>query len=292
MRENNKLGLLFVSPFIIGSIIFFIFPVLFSGYISFTKWDLFNAPVWVGLKNWMDMTKEPAFWKSFRNVFFFALVFVPLQTIFAAVVAYLLNQSIRGKAFYRVLYFLPVVTPWVAGAIVWQSLYNPEFGIINWVLKFFNLGSSQWVYSDKWWVVIGSVAFMNVWKGLGQSMVMFLAGMQNVSGDVIEAAHIDGASKAQIFRKIVVPIISPMTFMVMILSTISAFAAFDVFLTMFDVFNMKEDIAVVNLLIYRDAFLNSKMGSASSMAWALFMVILVITVIQKKFEKRWVHYEN
>ncbi len=292
MKKNNKLGLLFVSPFIIGSCIFFIFPVLFSAYISFTKWDLFNAPKWIGLKNWMNMAGEPVFWTSFRNVFFFALVFVPLQTIFAVVIAYLLNQKIKGKAFYRVLYFLPVVTPWVAGAVVWQALYNSEFGFINWVLKFIHLGPFQWIESDKWWVVMASVSFMNVWKGVGQSMVMFLAGMQNVSGEVLEAAHIDGASKLQIFPKIVIPIISPMIFLVLILSTISAFTAFDVFISIFDLSMINKGNLVVNLMIYQDAFLYSRMGFASSTAWALFAVILIITVVQKTFEKRWVHYEN
>lgn len=292
MKKQNWWGLLFVTPFVLGCSIFFVFPVIFSAYISFTKWDLFNAPKWIGLQNWINSFNNPVFWISFRNVFYFALIFVPLQTIFALVTAYFLNQKLRGKGIYRVIYFLPVVTPWVAGATVWKYLYNYETGLLNYFLKFINLTPSYWHESDKWWIAIGSIALMNVWKGMGQSMVMFLAGMQNVPSEVIEAAHIDGATKKQIFRKIIIPIISPMVFLVMIMSTISAFTAFDVFLTMFDPFSLPERNSVVNLLIYRDAFLYSKMGPASAMAWFLFIVILIITVIQKKFEKRWVHYEN
>lgn len=292
MRSQNRWGLLFVLPFIIGCTIFFVFPVIFSAYISFTRWDLFNPPEWIGLKNWIDIFKDKAFWTAFRNVFYFALIFVPLQTLFALIVAYMLNQNIRGKTFYRVLYFLPVVTPWVAGAIVWQSLYNHDVGLINWLLSYIGVKPLYWYESDLWWAAIGSIAIMNVWKGMGQSMVMFLAGMQNVSSEVIEASHIDGANRSQIFRKIVIPIISPMIFLVMILSSISAFTAFDVFLTMFDIFSIPDRNNVVNLLIYRDAFVYNKMGYASAISWVLFGVILTITAIQKKLEKRWVHYEN
>lgn len=292
MKKQNWWGLLLVSPFIVGCSIFFIFPVAFSAYISFTKWDLFNAPQWIGLRNWTNAFQTPVFWTSFRNVFYFALIFVPLQTIFALVIAFFLNQSIRGKGIYRVLYFLPVVTPWVAGAIVWKFLYNYDTGLINYVLRLLNLTPSYWIESEKWWVAIGSIAIMNVWKGMGQSMVMFLAGMQNVPGEVLEAAYIDGATKRQVFQKIIIPIISPMVFLVMILSSIAAFTAFDVFLTSFDIFSIPDRNNVVNLLIYREAFVYSKMGPASAMAWILFLVILVITAVQKSFEKRWVHYEN
>lgn len=291
MKSQNKWGPIFILPFIIGSLVFFLFPVIFSAYISFTKWDLFNPPKWIGLKNWINVLQEPAFWLSFRNMFFFAAIFVSLQTIFALIIAYFLNQNIRGKSLYRLFYFLPVVTPWVAGVIVWQSLYSYDFGIINYVLRAIGLQGSYWLDSDSWMVAFASVALMNVWKGMGQSMVMFLAGLQNVPGEVIEAAHIDGANKRQIFLKIITPIISPMVFLVIVLSTIASFTAFDLFFTAFGVYPPDWKL-VVNMMIYRDAFVYSKMGPASAMAWALFAVILVITIIQKKFEKRLVHYEN
>ncbi|NMA82519.1 MAG: sugar ABC transporter permease [Epulopiscium sp.] len=292
MRKSNFWGLFFVSPFILGCLVFFVFPVGFSAYISLTKWDMFNPPEFIGLKNWITALKNPVFWIAFRNVFYFALIFVPLQTIFALIIANLLNQKIKFKGLYRVVYFLPVVTPWVAGATIWKFLYGYENGLLNYFLRLIGFNGSYWFDSDKWWVAIGSLALMNVWKGLGQSMVMFLAGLQNVPSEIIEAAEIDGATKGQIFRKITVPMISPMVFLVMIMSTIAAFTAFDVFLTMFDIFSLPVRNSIVNLMVYREAFLYGKMGPASAMAWILFVIILIITMLQKQFEKRWVHYDS
>ncbi len=292
MKKSNFWGLFFVSPFILGILVFFIFPVLFSGYISFTKWDMFNSPQWVGLKNWMDALKDPVTWISFRNVFYFALIFVPLQTLFALIIAHFLNQKIRLKGFFRACYFLPNVTPWVAGAIVWKFLYGYEYGLLNYILRLFGLQGSHWYDSGYWWVAIGSLAIMNVWKGMGQTMVIMLAGMQSVPTEIIEAARTEGANKRLIFWKITVPLISPTVFLTMILSTIAAFTAFDVFLTMFDVFSLPVQNSVVNLMVYRQAFVYGKMGPASAMAWLLFLVILIITLVQKKFEKRWVYYDN
>ncbi|QOV21105.1 sugar ABC transporter permease [Blautia liquoris] len=292
MRKSNFWGLLFVLPFIIGTAVFFVFPVLFSGYISFTDWDMFNPPKFVGLKNWINSFKDPAFWISFRNVLYFAAIFVPLQTIFALVIANMLNQKIKFKGGFRACYFLPNVTPWVAGAIVWKFLYGYDYGLINYILRSLGFEGSYWYDSDKWWVAIGSLALMNVWKGMGQTMVILLSAMQSVPKEIVEAATTEGAGKAAIFRKITVPMISPMVFLTMILSTISAFTAFDVFLTMFDVYSLPDRNNVVNLMVYREAFIYGKMGPASTLAWMLFIIILIITVIQRKFEKKWVHYEN
>ncbi|MDF2660916.1 MAG: sugar transporter permease [Paenibacillus sp.] len=292
MNKQGWWGFCFTLPFLLQLVVFFLFPFVFSFYLTFTKWDLFNPPAWVGLKNWIQMFQNNVFWLSLRNVFYFALLFVPIQTIAALVLAYLLNQQIRGKSLFRMIYFLPVITPWVAGGLIWLWIYNSEFGILNWVLNSIGLDSVKWVTSDKWWLVIGSIAAVNVWKGAGYSMVLLLAGMQSISKDTIEAAKMDGANGWTFFMKITIPIVSPMVYMVMILSTISAFHAFDVFLVMLGDINAVHDRNMVpNILIYRDAFLNAKMGTASAWSWGLFAVILLVTLFQKKMEKRWVHYE-
>lgn len=293
MKRDRKWGVLFVSPFVIGAVIFFIFPVIFSAYISFTKWDLINPPVWAGLKNWLNAFKDPVLLTSFRNVFYFAIIFVPLQTIFALIIAYLLNQKVKLKGLYRMIYFLPVVTPWVASATVWKYIFQTNGGLLNYLLSFIGFEGTKWLESEHWWIAIGSVAIMNVWKGLGQSMVMFLSAMQSTPSEILEAAEIDGANKRQTFMKIVIPHISPMVLLVLISSTIAAFNAFDVFLTSFDIFSIPDRNLVPNILIYRDAFISlGKMGSASAYAWILFIVILIISIIQKLGEKKWVHYEN
>lgn len=226
-------------------------------------------------------------------MFYFALIFVPLQTIFALIIAYFLNQKIRYKSFFRVLYFLPVVTPWVAGAIIWKFIYQYNGGLLNYFLSVFGVEPIKWLDSELWWVAIGSIAIMNVWKGMGQSMVMFLSAMQGTPTEILEAAEIDGANKRQTFMKVIVPHISPVVLLVIISSSIAAFNAFDVFLTSFDIYSVPDRNLVPNILIYRDAFMSlGKMGSASTYAWMLFVVILIITIIQKVTEKKWVHYEN
>lgn len=292
MRKQGWWGFAFTLPFVLQLLIFFLFPFVFSFYLTFTKWDLFNAPQWIGTRNWSQFLHNKAFWLSLRNVGYFSVLFVPLQTLAALVLAYLLNQQIVGKSLFRMVYFLPVITPWVAGGMIWLWIYNFNYGILNWFIGLFGLEPVEWVRSGHWWLVIGSIAIVNVWKGAGYSMILILAGMQNISKEMMEAARIDGASGWALFTKITAPIVSPMVYMVMILSTISAFHAFDVFLVMLgDVMSVADRNMVPNILIYRDAFLNFKMGSASAMAWGLFLIILFITLIQKWSEKRWVHYD-
>ncbi|WP_028550258.1 carbohydrate ABC transporter permease [Paenibacillus sp. UNC451MF] len=292
MRKQGLWGFAFTLPFVLQLLIFFLFPFVFSLYLTFTKWDLFNPPQWVGLRNWDQLLHQKVFWLSLRNVGFFAVLFVPLQTIVALFLAYLLNQQLRGKSLFRLVFFLPVITPWVAGGMIWLWIYNNEYGLLNWILYSMGIQPVDWIRSGNWWLVIGSIAIVNIWKGAGYSMVLILAGMQNISKEMLEAARMDGANGWALFTKITVPIVSPMVYMVMILSTISAFHAFDVFLVMLgDVISVADRNMVPNILIYRDSFLNFKMGSASAMAWGLFLIILIITIFQKVTEKRWVHYE-
>ena len=292
MRKQGYWGFIFTFPFLLQLVVFFIFPFLFSLYLTFTKWDLFNPPQWVGLKNWIQFLSRETFWLSLRNILYFSVLFVPLQTAFALILAYLLNRQIAGKSLFRMVYFLPVITPWVAGGMIWLWIYHNDYGILNWLLERLRLSPVDWVRSGHWWIVIGSIAVVNIWKGAGYSMVLILAGMQNISNEMVEAARMDGASGWTLFAKITLPIVSPMVYMVMILSTISAFHAFDVFLVMLgDITAVADRNLVPNILIYRDAFMNFKMGGASAMAWGLFFIILATTLMQKKLEKRWVHYE-
>lgn len=292
MRKQGIWGYAFTLPFLIHIIGLMIFPVVFSAYLTFTKYDLFNSPQWVGFTNWVRLTKEPVFWSSLRNVVFFALVYVPVQAAAALAVAYLLNLSIRGKTLFRLFYFLPVVTPWMAAGVLWGWMYNKQYGLVNGLLGEIRIGPVGWLESKHWWITIGAMAVVNVWKGVGQAIILILAGMQNISKEMQEAARIDGASGWNFFRSIVMPLVSPMLYLVMVLSTISAFHAFDVFLAIqgSNVVSVDENKLVTNMLIYRDAFMLANFGKASTTAWALFIVVLVITLFQKRLEKRWVHY--
>lgn len=292
MHRINHWGYIFTLPFVIGFLAFSAYPFIYSLYLTFNSWDMFNPPKWVGLTNWINIFSEKTFWYSLRNIIYFALIFVPLQTFFALVTAFLLNQAIRAKGLFRVIYFLPVVTPWVAGGLLWKWMMDSEFGLFNLILSYVGLGPFQFLESAHWWVVIGCIAIANVWKGLGQSMVILLAGMQNISPEMYEAAEMDGAGKWTLFTRIIIPLVSPMAYMVLILSTIAAFHAFDVFLVMLSSPGIvKDQLLTTNILIYRDAFLSFKMGPAATMSWMLFIVIMAVTFMQRKLEKRWVHYD-
>jgi ABC-type sugar transport systems, permease components len=295
MYRGKRWGILFVLPYVVSILVLFIFPVIFSFYIAFTKWDFFNAPTWVGLKNWVTVISDENFRFALRNVLLYALIFVPIQTLIALVLAFILNKTALFGKLYKALFFIPVVTPWMAGGLAWGWLYNYDYGILNWILGSIGIDKIHWLDNKNWWLVIFSIAMATVWKGCGYSMVLFLAGIQNISQEMTEAADIDGASKWIMFRKIIVPIISPTTFLVMILSTISAFNAFDVFLIMLnngEMIGVPMEYNVVNLLVYKEAFYYTKMGTASTMAWILFLIILTVTIVQKKLEARWVHYEK
>ena len=192
---------------------------------------------------------------------------------------------------FRTLYFLPVITPWVAGGLIWLWIYNLDYGLLNWLLGLIGLGPFNWTRSIHWWVVIGSIALVNVWKSMGYSMVLFLAGLQNIPQEILEACEIDGAGRWKRFTKIVIPLVSPTTFLVLLLSIIASFQIFDVFLVMLTDSTriISDDMNVVNMLIYDNAFYYSKMGYSSAMAWILFIALLVLNLLQKHMEKRWVH---
>lgn len=292
MHRYNHWGYLFTLPFVIGFLVFSAYPFLYSMYLSFTSWDMFNPPKWIGLANWKRIFNDVPFWYSLRNIFYFSLIFVPLQTFFALLAAYMLNQSIRAKGLFRAIYFLPAITPWIAAGLVWRWLYDSNFGLINLLLSYVNLGPFKFLDHANWWIVIGSIAITNVWKGVGTSMILLLAGMQNISSEMYDAAAIDGANKRKVFTSIIIPLVSPMVYMVLILSTISAFHAFDVFLVMLESpGTVKDQLLTTNILIYRDAFITFKMGPAAAMSWLLFLIIISITLFQRYFEKRWVHYD-
>ncbi|MBP1995373.1 carbohydrate ABC transporter permease [Paenibacillus eucommiae] len=292
MNKQGHWGYILTLPFTIHFFVFFAFPFVFSFYLTFTQWDMFNAPNWIGMKNWTILWNNEAFWFSIRNILFFTVLFVPLQTIIALVLAYFLNQSIRAKSFYRLLFFLPVVTPWLAGGMMWSWMMNKTYGLFNYVLSIMDIAPIDWLDSSHWSVPIASIALVNVWKGIGSSMIILLAALQGVPKDLYEAASLEGAKRLDMFWHIVFPIVSPMIFLVLILSTISSFQAFDVFLVMFEAPHLVPDQRLTpNILIFRDAFQNFRMGSASAMAWVLFILILTVTLVQKQFEKRWVHYD-
>ncbi len=286
-RRENLMAYLFISPQLLGVLLFTIGPVIFAFLLSFSEWNLVAPLKWVGLKNYEVQLNHPIFKKALFNTAYFAFASIPLGIVLSLGLALALNRKMRGLTWYRSIYFLPVVTPMVAVALVWAWLYNPDFGVINNILLKFGIKGPKWLASTKW--AMPSIIFMSVWKGLGYNMVIFLAGLQGIPQHLYEAARIDGATSWKQFRYITLPMLSPATFFVLIMSMIGSFQIFAQSYIMTSGGPANATMVLV-LHIYNLAFRYWKMGEASAVAWVLFTIIFIITLIQFAYSKRWVHY--
>lgn len=279
----------FLLPNLIGFLIFTLLPVVAALLISLTDWNLLQPPKWVGLKNFVTLAQDPLFRKVLGNTAIYVLGTVPVQMILALLVAMALNQGLPGTLFFRAAFFMPVVTSAVAIALVWRWIYNADFGVLNSFL--YMLGVSDppnWLTSTRW--ALPSVMIMSVWQQIGFSMVLFLAGLQGVPEHLYEAARIDGAGPFQRFLFITVPMLTPTTFFVFVINIINSFQVFDQAFIMTGGGPANATNTIV-YNIYQNAFQFFKMGYAAAMAWVLFAIIFVVTVVQFRFQSRWVHYE-
>jgi multiple sugar transport system permease protein len=255
---------------------------------SFTRWEIVSPPEWIGLGNYATMLQSDLFWKVFGNTFYYTLLSVPLSIVLSLALALLVHEKVRGITFFRTTYFLPVVSSTVAVAIVWSWLYHPEVGLINFLLrKALGVDGPRWLSDTDW--AMPAMVVMSVWKGLGYNMVIFLAGLQNISEEYYEAARIDGAPAWRRFVNVTLPMLSPTTFFVLIINLIGSFQVFEqtYILTKGGPANAT---LTLSYYIYQNAFQFFKMGYAASMAYVLFAVILVVTLFQFRLQKRWVFY--
>lgn len=292
LKKDMKWGAVFLAPYIIGLLIFSIIPVIFLVYFSFTEYNLFNPPEFVGLKNYINVLTDVDTWRAFRNVGLYALVYIPLNVFFACVLAVALNQKIKGMNIFRVIYFIPSLLPWVAVSLVFITLFNPLYGSVNYLFSFLGIGPFEFTFSQSWIEVVASIAVIAVWKGVGYASLYALAGLQNISDDVLEAAEIDGAGTITKFFRIIIPLMTPTIFMLIIFGLSNSLSVFDSFLVMLGTGGVtSSEFTVINMLIYNNAFQYNKIGTASALCWVAFAAVLIVTVIQKKTEKRWVHYE-
>jgi multiple sugar transport system permease protein len=282
-------ALVFILPQLIGLIVFSLGPLLFAFYISLTSWDGFGNKTFIGFGNFVEQFQSPELRIALTNTLWYTAIAVPGGMILALLIALGLN-NVRGKTAYRLFYFMPVVTSSVAVSVIWLYLLNGDFGIINAYLRtWFGLNPPNWLVDDRF--VIPAIALVGIWWGLGFNMVIFLAGLQNVPQSLVEAAQIDGANKWQTFRNVTLPILSPTTFFVLILSVIGSFQVFDQAYVMTSGGPGRASYTMV-YHIFRLAFENFTFGKSSAAAVILFAIILVLTVIQFQVQKRWVHYED
>jgi len=280
-------ALLFLSPNLILFLMFTLVPVLASFGFSFTEWDLLRDPTWIGLGNFKEMFSDRIFRQVMGNTLYYSLVSVPLGVAFSLLLAILVNQKLRGVKFYRAIYFLPVISSTVAVAIVWQWIYNPEFGLLNYFLEFVGIKGPNWLGSTKW--AMPAVIIASTWKGLGYNMLLFLAGLQGIPEMYYESAEIDGATRMRKFFHITLPLLSPTMFFVVVMSIIGSFQVFDLVFVMTEGGPGRATSVLVHYL-YQSAFEYFQMGYASAIAWVLFFIVFGLTLIQLKWSKQWVQY--
>ena len=289
-RDHETLSAyLFLAPNAIGFLLFSALPVLAALVLAFYDWDLLLGADFVGLQNFRQLLFEDAnFHAAFLNTFYFVAVSVPLSAGLGLAVALLCNQALRGITLYRSIFLLPYVTITVAVALVWRWLYHPDLGLINRLLGLVGIDGPAWLVSTGW--AMPAIIFLSVWKSFGYNMVLFLAGLQSIPEQLYEAATIDGANAWQRFRHITLPMLSPTTFFVVIISIIGSFQVFDQALVMT---GGGPGVATTTLVlfIYQVGFQAFHMGYAAAAAWLLFVVVMVFTVIQFRAQRRWVTYE-
>lgn len=279
----------FIAPWIIGFILFTGGPILVSGYYSFTRYDIANPPVFIGLKNYIDLFQNDLFWKSSGVTLYYTLVGVPLGLFVSLIAALLLNVSIPGQRIFRTIIYMPSVVSGVSLSLLWLWLLNPDFGAINMLIyNIFNVQGPQWITDQHW--VIPSLIMMSFWT-LGNNVVIYLAGLKGVPANLYEAAQIDGASKLKQFWHITIPMVSPVTLFLLITGVIGSFQVF----VQADVMteggpNYASYFYVYYL--YQQAFKSFNLGYASAMAWILFVVVGFLTWIMMKLSNKWVHYEG
>lgn len=286
-----------MSPYLIQFIIFIAATLVASFYFSLSTYDMLNPPQWVGLDNYSRLINDPLFWKSLWNTLYFTVLFVLTQTFLALILAVALNQKLKALKLYRMAHFIPVISSWTVILYVADAVFNPRFGMANSFLVKLGLEPQRWLNDET--QVIPVLVLVAVWKGIGYIMVIFLAGLENVPEELYEAAEIDGAGVIKKFRSVTVPMISGTTFLVLILSTISTFQAFEQIYVMTG--GAQDPVSaggpnnaslVLMLYLYQQGFSFLKMGYASAIAWVLFMILFVLTLIQVILQKKWVHYEK
>jgi multiple sugar transport system permease protein len=285
-------GVLFASPWLVGFVLFTAGPMIASFLLSFTEWNGIT-PVselrWVGLENYTTLFKQDrSFAKALQNTAFYAVFSVPLGMVTALGLAVLLNQRVRGLAFFRTVFYLPSVVSGVATAMLWLWLFNPSFGGVNWLLRQLHLPEPGWLTDESTaiWVFI----FMSIW-GAGNAMLIYLAGLQGVPEHLYEAAALDGAGPATRFRHVTLPMLTPTLFFNLVMGIIGSFQVFTSSYVMTGGGPNEATLFYV-LYLFQKAFEQFQMGYASAMAWVLFAIVLALTLLVLRSSKRWVYYEG
>jgi multiple sugar transport system permease protein len=280
----------FIAPTLIGLGIFYIWPVFQTLHFSFTKWGDFGGHTWTGLQNYKQLFSDGEVWVATRNTFIYTFLTVPISIIISMVVAVLLNQKIKAVGLYRTLFFLPVVTMPVAVAMVWSWLLNSRYGLINYILGLFSIKGPDWLTNPN--LALYSIIIVGIWSAIGTQMVIFLSGLQGIPTTYYEAAKIDGASPFTQFFRITLPMLTPVIFFELVISLIGAFQVFDLIFLMINQNSVTmQHTETLVYLFYQHSFVTNDKGYGAAIAMLLFFIVLIFTVLQVLFQKKWVHYQ-
>ncbi|MFC0672679.1 carbohydrate ABC transporter permease [Brachybacterium hainanense] len=288
-RREALLFYLFISPWVIGFLVFLLGPMLFSIYLSFTEWDSFTAPQWVGLQNYITLlTDDPIFWKVMGNTAYYAIISVPLGMVVSLFIANLLNKRVRFRKLFRTLVYLPHLIPIVAVALIFQMVFAPEAGPLNQFLALFGITGPHWLMDAAW--VKPALILMSLWQA-GGGTILLLAGMNGIPKELYEAAEIDGASSMRQFWAVTFPQLTPVIFFNLIMGIIGSFQVFaQVFILTGGGPDNASQMAVP--MLFDEAFRFYHMGYGSAIAWILFVVIMLFTALAFATSGRWVFYES
>jgi multiple sugar transport system permease protein len=284
-RSNERVGYLFILPSFLHLLIFLVIPLVFSLYLSFTDWNspsIRNAP-FIGLKNFEFMIGDTRFWKAMLNTAYYTILSVPLGLVISLGIALVMNMALKGQTIFRTLFFMPVISSWVAVSVIWITLLDPNAGIVNYVLGLIGIPKINWLGDPLW--AMPAIVIIAIWKGAGFNMVIWLAGLKAIPQELYEAASIDGASPWQAFWGITLPLLAPTTFFLTITGVIGSFQVFSPVYVITKGGPLQSTDVVV-FRIFQRAFQEFKMGYASSQAWVLFLVIFLATLLQLQINKR------
>jgi multiple sugar transport system permease protein len=289
-RQEAIEGYLWISPWLIGFVVFSLGPILASFYLSLTKYKIGGTPEWIGLANYTEaFSHDKLFWPALGRTAYFAVGSVFIGVFLSLMAAMLLNQKLKGESVFRALFYLPSLTPIVAMALLWTWLLQPQLGLVNYLLYQVGIDGPGWL-TDRVWA-IPSVILISLWASVGGGrMVIFLAGLQNVPKEMLESAEIDGANAWQRFWHITIPMISPVILFNLILGVIGSFSVFSISYIATDG-GPNYATWFYMLHLYYNAFSYFQMGYASALAWIFFVIIFILSYLQIKFSNRWVYYE-
>lgn len=289
LAAEERDGYLFILPWLIGFVIFTAGPMLASLVLIFLDWEIVSPPIWAGLKNLQRLLVDPLFLLSLYNTAYIVVISVPVYLVTALLAALAVNLPLRGIRLYRVAYYLPSQVPAVASALLWLWIFNPTFGLANGILRAFGLPAQMWLQDPTQSKPV--LIFMGLW-GIGGTMIIFLAGLQGIPSHLYEAASLDGAGIIQRFRYVTLPMVTPVVFFNLVMGIIGAFQSGFTQTYIMTAGGPSNSTLITILYVYRNGFEFFKMGYASALSWALFLIIVIFTIIQFRMSRSWVYYEG